>query len=252
MGRNASSWAKITLFFVVFYLCLAAFFAGMLNAFLATMPPRKDGPKLTQYLAGKSPLRVAPWNKIKVFNKDKSDTYQKYVDQINEFLEPYRKQTGANKDGFLQQPCNFTSTESRSSGAKKQCYFDLANLGPCYSNAKDFTYGFKDGTPCFFLKMNKVFNFVPEPESGLSYTEVRCDEGEIYPKSTPGFPVSFFPYRGEDNWLAPIVALQLNTTSTTRVKCDVYGKNIKRSDTYLIERGAFNRVRIQIDKEVKY
>lgn len=69
---------------------------------------------------------------------------------------------------------------------------------------------------------------------------------QLYPKATPGFPVSSFPYRGDDHWLAPIVALQLNTTGATTVKCNVYGKNIERSDTYLLERGAYNRIRIRI------
>lgn len=81
-----------------------------------------------------------------------------HLDNIYPFydlLSAYKDQTGKNKDDFLQQPCNTTTTESRPKG-EKQCYFDLTKLGPCYSNSKDFTYGYKDGAPCFYLRMNRV------------------------------------------------------------------------------------------------
>ncbi|KXJ26213.1 sodium/potassium-transporting ATPase subunit beta-1 [Exaiptasia diaphana] len=245
MGRNASSWGKIMLFFFIFYLCLAAFFAAMLNAFLATMPERKEGPKLTQYLAGKSPVRVLPYHKV-TFDKDEPNTYDEEVKEINKALKPYIEQTGEDKAYYEQTPCSFNSTKTVEKG-EKQCYFDLSKLGPCYSTAKDFDYGYKAGKPCFFLKMNKVFNFVPEPESGLSYLQVTCDKGTIYPKETPGYPVSFFPYRAEEHWLSPLVALKVDDMGSMKIKCNVYGKNIERSETYLLERGAYNRIRIEIN-----
>jgi len=38
---------------LIFYGCLAAFFAAMLTIFLTTVPERENGPKMTKYLAGK-------------------------------------------------------------------------------------------------------------------------------------------------------------------------------------------------------
>ncbi|KAK3726918.1 hypothetical protein QZH41_016707 [Actinostola sp. cb2023] len=250
LGRNAASWGKITLFFVVFYLCLAAFFAAMLNAFLATMPDPKDGPKLTQYLAGYSALRTSPSHQIASFDPNKPNTYEEHLTSIRTFFKEYEEQTGKSKDDFLQEPCNFTSSDPRPSDKKKQCYFDLAKLGPCYDKSPNFTFGYEDGAPCFFMRMNRVFNWVPEPDSGLSYLKLVCDDAEVstvYPKDTPGFPVSFFPYRGDSHWLAPIVAVKINATSSKQVKCNVHGKNIKKSTTYLLERGAYNRIRLQIE-----
>ena len=48
--------AKIMVFFLIFYGCLAAFFASMLTIFMTTVPEREDGPKMTRYLAGKQGL----------------------------------------------------------------------------------------------------------------------------------------------------------------------------------------------------
>ena len=42
--------AKITVFFLIFYGCLAGFFAAMLNIFLTTIPEREMGPKRTGFL----------------------------------------------------------------------------------------------------------------------------------------------------------------------------------------------------------
>ncbi|XP_031554696.1 sodium/potassium-transporting ATPase subunit beta-1-like [Actinia tenebrosa] len=245
MGRGAESWGKITVFFIIFYLCLAGFFAAMLNVFLATMPdPAKaEGPKFTQYLAGRSALRISPSHKISNFNKDKSGEYNGYVNSINDFLSAYKQQ---NDTDFAAEYCNFTSTKPMPSGQEKQCKFDLTQLGPCYSNANGFSYGYGDGAPCFFMKMNKVYDWVPEPDDGLSYIKIVCEGAKVYPEQTPGFPVGFFPYRGQGKWLSPIVAVQINGTSNEEAKCSAYAKNVERSSTFLLERGAYNRVRIQI------
>ncbi|EDO32320.1 predicted protein [Nematostella vectensis] len=255
MGRNGQSWAKIGLFFLVFYLCLAGFFAAMLSIFLSTLPDRADGPKLTQYIAGKPVLNPVPSNKIEGYDPNKASSYSSHVSDINSFLNQYVRQGGANKDQFAPDFCNGTSGEPRPKDAKKQCRFDLTNLGPCYKNETGFKYGFDTGSPCFFLRMNKVFNFVPEPNSGLSYIKVECDAKDssknnlikVYPEENPGWPVSFYPYRMEDNWLAPVIAVQVNTTSTTEVRCRALGKNIQQTDSYLLKRGAYGRVRIEIN-----
>ena len=37
-GRDGSSWAKVSLFYAIFYTCLGAFFVGMLSVFMVIMP----------------------------------------------------------------------------------------------------------------------------------------------------------------------------------------------------------------------
>jgi hypothetical protein len=71
----------------------------------------------------------------------------------NPYLSAYKEQS---TPAYAAEYCNFTSTDPRSASQKKQCRYDLTKLGPCYSVANGFTYGFKDGLPCFFMRMNKV------------------------------------------------------------------------------------------------
>ena len=42
VGRDGASWAKVSLFYAVFYTCLGSFFVGMLAVFMYQMP--KDTP----------------------------------------------------------------------------------------------------------------------------------------------------------------------------------------------------------------
>lgn len=52
---------KISLFFLIYYACLAAFFAAMFAIAFSTMPEIKDGPKYTSILEDKpSKLHLPP------------------------------------------------------------------------------------------------------------------------------------------------------------------------------------------------
>ena len=53
---------------------------------------------------------------------------------------------------------NCTSDE-REKGSKP-CLYDLSTLGECYSTVADFKYGYDEGKPCIFFKMNRVGCFL--------------------------------------------------------------------------------------------
>lgn len=251
MGRNGKSWAKITVFFLIFYGCLAGFFAAMLTAFLATVPERSEGPKLTQYLADKPGITAVP-NEIKPFGYGNSDSYAEYVDVINWFLKPYLAQTGADEGKYDTSFCSFEGRSPRPKDQKKQCRYDLTQLGPCWKNDTNFKFGYDEGEPCIFFRMNKIFNWIPEPNGNLSHVVVSCKPAEndtqVYPD---GFPVSFFPYRIEDNWLGPLVAIKVNLKSAFTMKCDLEARNVEKSTSYRMDRGAYGRLQIKIGKRNK-
>ena len=69
---------------------------------------------------------------------------------------------------------------------------------------------------------------------------------DILPADKPGFLAKFYPYFSEEDWLAPIAALKVNTTDAGIVLCEVLAENIELSDTYRLNRGATGRVRIEI------
>ena len=58
---------------------------------------------------------------------------------------------------------NQNCTEENRKKDSKPCAMDLTTLGECYSNETDFEYGYDEGRPCIFFKMNKVslsFNLI--------------------------------------------------------------------------------------------
>ncbi|XP_020608387.1 sodium/potassium-transporting ATPase subunit beta-1-like [Orbicella faveolata] len=241
MGRNGKSWAKILVFFFIFYGCLAAFFASMLTIFMTTVPAREEGPKMTRYLAGKPGLIALPAEIVT--DAKVSDI----VSSINNFLKPYKKAAENQDDKY--QNC----TEDERVKGSKPCIMDLTALGECYDNSSDFQYGYDEGKPCIFMKLNRVYNWAPEPNDGKDYVELSCkfEEGSsdalsILPTDKPGFPVNFYPFFSEEAWLGPIAAIKVNTTSPVVVLCEALAKNIELSETYRLNRGATGRARIEI------
>ncbi|KAM7445569.1 positive regulation of calcium:sodium antiporter [Porites harrisoni] len=240
MGRNGSSWAKLAVFFLIFYGCLAGFFAAMLSVFMTTVPDKADGPKFTKFIAGKQGLIPTPLEVKSGYD---------HVKAINDFLEPYEKAMGS--DSY-----NHNCTEENREKGSKPCAMNLTTLGECYnSNKTDFDYGYKEGKPCIFFKMNKVYGWVPEPNPKLDYVELKCrfeDNDKTkdlhpFPSDKPGFLANFYPFLSEDKWLSPIAALKINITTSGVILCEASAQNIKLSDTYRLNRGATGRVRIEVD-----
>ncbi|CAB4037129.1 sodium potassium-transporting ATPase subunit beta-1-like [Paramuricea clavata] len=85
MGRTALSWGKIGLFFLVYYACLAAFFAAIFAIAFSTMPEIEDGPKYTSFISDKPLLLVYPENGIGSWKREDIDRsiktkYENFLD----------------------------------------------------------------------------------------------------------------------------------------------------------------------------
>ncbi|KAK2573844.1 Sodium/potassium-transporting ATPase subunit beta-3 [Acropora cervicornis] len=211
LGRDGASWAKLSVFFLIFYGCLAGFFAAMLNIFLTTVPEKEMGPKVRRFLDNRPGLIPTP---LIV----KSGEVDKNVKKVESFLKPYI--------GMMNNPAYQNCTnETRREKGSKPCAFDLTTLGECYSPEKNF--GYDEGTPCIFFKMNK-------------------DNLDIFPRDKPGFLTYFYPFYSEEDWYAPIAALKVNTTDAGVVLCQVHGKNIEVTETFRLNRGAIGKARIEI------
>jgi len=102
MGRSGRSWAKIGVFYVVFYSCLAGFFAAMMAVFLTTVNPApvyntdgsatgvgagdKAGPKLTQYIENSPGLTRLVDKLPKTVDKDDPNTKETFTKAVKEHL----------------------------------------------------------------------------------------------------------------------------------------------------------------------
>jgi len=245
VGRTGSSWAKIGVFYLIYYSCLAGFFAVSLVIFFTTVDDNRPSQIGFHSLIKSNPgLAFRPMPNIEStlikFNQGEEDSYKKYTSNIESFLAKY-KATHEN-----QVPC--------APGAKppkgKVCQFNTteASGGFC-TPEKDF--GYYEGKPCVLLKMNKVFGWEPEDYKNDSIPEdldghtispsgiyVTCEgenpsdvdnlgEVEIYPKA--GFLKNYFPFENIQGYQSPVVFVRMNhlkTGVTIQVWCKAWAGNI--------------------------
>nr|KAF6315797.1 ATPase Na+/K+ transporting subunit beta 1 [Pipistrellus kuhlii] len=254
---------KILLFYLIFYGCLAGIFIGTIQVLLLTISEFK--PTYQDRVAPPGLTQVPQIQKTEIsFHPSKAETYEPYVTNIMRFLEKYRD--AAQKDDMVFEDCGNVPSDYKDRGAfdsdpgqRKVCRFKVEWLGNC-SGINDESYGYKDGKPCVFIKLNRILGFKPKPPKNetleglpmLKYNPyvlpVQCtgkrDEdkdkvGNVEYFSLgnyPGFPLQYYPYYGkllQPKYLQPLLAVQFtNLTMDTevRVECKAYGENIGYSE----------------------
>ena len=252
LGRTASDWAKLGIFYILFYSFLAAFWAVCFSVFstqfLSDEKPRWTG---SASLIGTSPgVAMRPFrrpknlremNKIH-FSPNNKSSYGSWTQEIDEFLKPYNQPTS-----------NFT----------------LDMLGPCGISP----YGYNESRPCIYLKLNKIYNVTNTPcdltenqaaakntcsempeslqnvvknadNSNQVWIECRArgknSDGIAidittldfkYFPSTQGFQHKdgqYYPYLRQKGYLSPLVAVQITPQKNeeSKIRCRTYAQNI--------------------------
>jgi len=251
LSRTPLSWLKITVFYTIYYSCLAAFWYTCLIIFFQTLPEESVGPKWTLKgsLIGENPgVGIRPLNrdvridsnmfKLQVVDDNKTPTDKDGEGDLNIDYAVRAKK-------FLQV---YESEVNESLGYKK---FDLAEMGDCGS----YPYGFVDDQkqpikPCIFLKFNKIWGWDPKPITNEDFADnedwptsfkdhfdalpdkdqifVDCQgrypadrealrEGMTYMPASQGFPAKYFPYQGDkENYHSPLVVVQFDTSKLSR------------------------------------
>ncbi|XP_069979557.1 sodium/potassium-transporting ATPase subunit beta isoform X2 [Penaeus vannamei] len=247
LGRTGLSWLKIGVFYLIFYACLAGFFAIMMAIFYQTLDvnhlpkytPGRGDSILKNPAMGFRPLPRAEnvestlvWYK----NGDSADI-QHWVESLNEFIKPYEG-TSDMISGQHVTDCS----EDKLPGDGEVCRFqDTWLKGKCQ---KAESWGYNRESPCILLKLNKMIDWVPDvytsveelpadmPQSLKDHIQERTDEnqgkvpkmiwvsckgenpadeeyvGPISYSPWQGFPSYYFPYRHTPGYLPPIVAVQ--------------------------------------------
>jgi len=262
MGRTPKSWALITIFYIIYYACLAGFWALMLVIFFQFI--QVDQPKWQQdnSLIGRSPaLGVRPkqldsmidssmiaFNKDSETGSDSLDGWKTWADRSKAFLdEKYKK---ANENGL-----ECTAPGQATDG--KFCRFKVENIEKfCGPN-----FGFDRGHPCILLKLNKIYGLVPDfyndtaalPESLPEGVRTRMASAPVknqvwvdckgenaadreglgsveYLPKEAGFSEIFFPYTNQAGYQSPIVAVKFSPTAQPgqllHIECRAWAKNI--------------------------
>jgi len=208
MSRTPKSWLLITVFYLIYYSCLAAFWIACLNIFFLTLPDAQPRWTLGGSIIGTNPgVGVRPKNSDKkidssIFTFDITDSSTKptndkgegetnadWVKRMDIFLEAYN-----NKTGLIDCP---DKTENPG-----KCVFDTTQMKDwCGEN-----YGYLPSggaiTPCIFIKLNKIFNWEPNglikkdlgkyPEMSEKLRKAIEDNTDVYKATTKD------PETGED------------------------------------------------------
>ncbi|XP_022112352.2 sodium/potassium-transporting ATPase subunit beta-2 [Pieris rapae] len=245
LGRTGSSWAKILLFYVIFYAILVGFFAGMLAIFYQTLDAKTPKWQMESSLIGNNPgLGFRPMpdsatveSTLIYYKANDKGSVLRWAQVIDDFLDEYRKKgsgSGEASGAENRVPCSPTSAPV---GEHQVCDVPVDDFNPCTS-AKQ--YNFEEGGPCVFLKLNKIFNWTPrayntteglpdnmpedlkqhiklvsgKPEANTVWVSCEGENpadveniGPIQYIPRRGFPNFYYPFTNKEGYLSPLVAV---------------------------------------------
>lgn len=256
MGRTAANWGRLVIFYTIFYIVLSCLFAISMQGLFSTLSDTEPKWKLNSSLIGSNPgLGFRPLSEetergsVIQFDTKKPAEYLYWKNLLDEFLSPYNATVGQN-----QKVCNFNQPQD----PNKVCIVDLETFGPCTAKNE---YGYNKGRPCVFLKLNKIFDWVPDyyddvndlpedmPEDLVAHIKAldvtqrqqvwisckgqhsldRENVGTINYFPARGLPSYYYPFRNQPGYLSPLVAVQfesLKVNELLNVECRAWAKNI--------------------------
>jgi len=253
LNRTCGSWAKIGIFYIIYYGLLAGFWAAMLQGFFVTIddtePRLQDHQSLIKYNPGMGYRPQPDIDRTLIdFAQGDPESYADYTKNLDKYLEAY-SDVNQTERGLID--CDPEDPNFKFRDPNLACKYPLSNLGD--ECTKEKHYGYDVGRPCVLLKMNKLFNWVPEPFANDSVPEnlpnynpgfipVTCtgrSEADvdnigpvtIYPSG--GFDASYFPYHNQKGYLAPVVMAQFTRPrwgTLVVIFCRVWASNIYHDD----------------------
>jgi len=264
LTRTPLSWIKITVFYSIYYSCLAAFWLGCLNIFFLTLPENQEGPRWKQT---ESIIGANPGVGLRPVNTDKLIDSQMFV-----LTEGDTNETPTNPEG--EGPLNIDYAVRlkkflnvyEENATSPYHHFDLGSLGDCGKG----NYGFvgAEVTPCIFVKFNKIWGWTPTaiddadmaeadfPAAVKDHVASQEDKDQVwincegrypadkealtdmeYLPASRGFPTKYFPFIGNKevaklNYHSPLVAIKIkprkeNLGQLIHVECRAYFKGVK-------------------------
>ncbi|XP_008323933.1 sodium/potassium-transporting ATPase subunit beta-2a [Cynoglossus semilaevis] len=234
LGRTATSWGLILLFYVIFYLFLAGMFALTMYIMLLTLDDFK--PTWQDRLATPG-MMIRPKGEMLEITYSVSDieTWGGFVQNLDTFLSLYNDSHQAQTNDNCPPDQYFIQEDSGEvrNNPKRSCQFNRTMLEDCSGRTDQF-YGYKDGEPCVLIKMNRVINMLPGKDGQSPYVTCAA-KGEDSDKIGPlayfppngTFNLMYYPYYGKKsqvNYTQPLVAVKfLNATRNAdiNVECKI-------------------------------
>lgn len=231
MGRTASSWALIFIFYVIFY----GFLAGMFSLTMWVMLQTLDDytPKYRDRVSNPG-LVIRPRSVNIAFNRTDETSYKQYVLDLEKFLYSYN-----DTEQEKNMPClTGKYFEQDDEPQKKSCQFKRDFLRQC-SGLSDTKFGYSEGTPCVLIKMNRIIGLMPKGRPHISCTPKKEGALQMLYFPTEGkFDMMYFPYYGkkaQPTYAQPLVAVKLLLTKENygeeiAIECKIEGTDLRNSD----------------------
>lgn len=270
-GRTPKSWFQIVLFYLVFYAVLAALFAVCMQGLFATLYDGRPSYILDGSLIGTNPgLGFRPINEdadyggLILFKHNSTETMEFWTDNLDKFLEQYDD----SKKPENQRICGFGTVLK----PDEVCAVSLEKFDPCL---KKNMYGYNKSAPCVFLKLNKIYDWVPEYYDNVSALPDEMPEDlkwhikqlpsdqhkQIWVSCGPkgggknsenigpikylpvnrGFPSYYYPYKNIHGYLSPLIAVHFERPKLHTlivIECRAWAKNIIYSGSMKDRKGS--------------
>jgi sodium/potassium-transporting ATPase subunit beta len=161
-GRDGASWAKVSLFYGIFYLLLGGFFIGMLAVFFAVTPrdkPTYYGISSVMNQKGLNPglgfrPQIDPEDLIIKYNPltHVEDDYglEKYVSNLRIFLSSKYDEVPN------ENTVDCSGSVSDNSADDTACKFDYKKIYENTQCTEAKKFGYETSAPCVLIKLNKV------------------------------------------------------------------------------------------------
>lgn len=238
-GRTGSSWGLILLFYLAFYIFLAGLFTLTMYVMLQTLDDHK--PTYQDRLSTPGMMIRPKGEQLEIdYTVEYTETWERYVQALNNFLSPYNDSVQAQKNYECKPDQYFVQEDSGSlkNFPKRSCQFQRSILGDC-SGINDRYYGYNEGKPCVIIKLNRVINLLPSKDRNPPYVTcaAKTDDSDkigelMYFPPNGTFNLMYYPYYGKKsqvNYSQPLVAIKfLNITMNEdiNVECRINATNI--------------------------
>jgi len=179
LTRTPLSWLKITVFYCIYYSCLAGFWIACMNIFFATLPEVHDGPRWLQKdsIIGVNPgVGLRPRNtdaridsQMFVLRQGDTNTHESELEGEGDLNADYVART----EKFLEIYDDTNMGKRTLETGEEETYpvFNLEELGDCNKENK---YGYvveevakgqppNKVRPCIFIKLNTIWGWTPKP-----------------------------------------------------------------------------------------
>lgn len=180
-----------------------------------------------------------------------SQSRRYYLDYMEKYLSVYPNESSN---------CNFETGQRKGITIKEPCEFPRSLLGAC---AEPATYLQDNGNACFYLKLNKIYGYLPDIEGNKIH--VKCSaanrldredlgEAQYYPSvDTPNgtmgyFSTVVFPYLNQPNYQTPLLAVvfpNLKRNRVVMISCKVV--NMANTEEYRFDAVVDTKPSIALD-----